>query len=153
MLHSSHINNILADKASNQTYCKMRIAHKYFAVLLVTFGLFWTGCDSNESDPDPIVTGTYSDVISLSGLAVNFQMTFSETDGSVSGNGTMGVPAGSVALTASGTHNHPSISLTFSSTGFTDFNLSGTVSEDGDRITGTLSGSELDGVTVALDKE
>lgn len=92
------------------------------------------------------VTGTYSGT----GNGFTLSLTLTENSGAVSGSGTINVGQ-SIPLTVSGTFNAPNVNLTLASQ-FDPITLAGTVSDDGNTINATLSGSGFnnDAVTLTL---
>ena len=125
----------------------------------IKFGLFIvfliiTGCDSTTVEEDPEVNGYYSDTITTpSGISAELVVILDDQNGNISGVGDLTSSNAKIEFQISGTHNFPKISLTFSTPGFVPFKLSGEVSNDGDRISGELDGSELDGTDVTFVRE
>lgn len=85
---------------------------------------------------DPTIDGRWSG----SSAGTNYSMTVTERDKTVTGSATISAPSGSIALTVTGSHAHPAVSLTLSATGYESFNFTGNF-ETEDLITGRLNGS------------
>lgn len=108
---------------------------KVFATLLL---LAAVGCgDKGPTEPPiPVLTGGWQG--NTGGATVT--MTLSAAGPSLSGSGNLSGAGGALALQITGTHAHPSVSLTFTAPGYQPLNFQGTM--QGDRsIVGTLSGS------------
>jgi hypothetical protein len=84
----------------------------------------------------PLATGQWTG----SSLGLTLSLTLTETSGQISGTATLASSSQTVALTVTGLHAHPSVSLTLSAAGFEPTNYTGTFSGN-DAINGSLSGS------------
>jgi len=86
------------------------------------------GDSGTESDPDPTVAGSWFGTLgpTLSTLTLAITMN-QQTDGSVSGSGS--ITQGMVVpfTISAGTHVFPNLSLTLTATGLEDMTLTGTV--------------------------
>ena len=111
------------------------------------------GACSDNSGPSRIeVEGSWSGQFATSGgTPVTWNMTLIETNGAVTGNSTLVTSSGSIAETVSGTYSPPTVSLQFSSAGFEDSNLTGTVGQS--TIQGTLVGSGFNSIPVTLTRQ
>lgn len=78
-------------------------------------------------------------------------LTLTETNGTVSGNGTIGNNAVTGAVSAAGTYVVPTVSLALSTPGFEDINLRATVSRA--TMTGTLNGSGFRNTPITLTRQ
>ncbi|MFW6085161.1 MAG: hypothetical protein ACODAA_08110 [Gemmatimonadota bacterium] len=108
-----------------------------------------TACgDDAPTEPEtPTVNGSWTG----SGGDFSFDLTLSESEsGSISGSGTAEADE-PLSLTISGTHAHPDVSLTMSSSGYSDLNFSGEFSGD-DTIHGSLNGSGFDNFALTLNR-
>ena len=107
---------------------------------LVTGGLL-TACGLFGEDP-PRIEGVHEAEVQAGGRLHVFTVSISESDGRLSGIGDVQVRDSSefeVLLTLSGRHEHPSVHLQLNAEASdSTFRLSGTASDDGDRIEGTL---------------
>ena len=109
-----------------------------FPLLLLTL----TGCLFGG---DPKIDGVWSG----SSTGVSYSMTVVENDKMVTGSATIIVTGGSIALTVTGTHAHPSVALTLNAAGFQPFSFNGSFETD-DLITGLLNGSGFDNEQISL---
>lgn len=105
------------------------------------------------TEPAPIaVQGTWNGPVQVtSSSSGSMALTLTETNGTVSGSGTLAASGGSVAVTANGTYVPPTLSLTISAPGFSDLNLTATVGEQ--QMTGTLNGSGFLNSAVILNRQ
>lgn len=78
-------------------------------------------------------------------------LTLSETNGVVTGSGSLNSASNAIAVTASGTYTPPNLSLTMSAPGFSDLNLTATVGKTS--MTGTLNGSGFINSSVTLNRQ
>jgi len=110
------------------------------ALALISVGLLvlTTACRDEPNAPKtPTVTGSWSGTTDNATLSLTLT---ESSDRSVSGSGHISSPSNSIALTVTGTHAHPSVSLILKATGYQDVNFQGEFSAD-DRIIGSLNGS------------
>lgn len=93
------------------------------------------------------VTGTYSG----SNQGVTVTLTLTESGGTVTGSGTIVEGANTFPVTVAGTFNAPNVNLTLTSAQLqAPIQLTGTVSNDGRTINGTMNGSGLNNFTITL---
>lgn len=111
------------------------------------------GDSGTAAVPDPIASGSWAGSFQTTqGTDVDATMTITEdAAGGLTGSGNFSVgTAGAIAFTVSGAHAHPSISMTLSSAGNADTNLSGQMFPSGDSITGRLNGSGFIDTQISL---
>lgn len=95
--------------------------------------------------PTPTVNGSWSGTVS--GQAVT--LTLGQTGPSVTGSGTLsGTPRGTLAMSATGTYAHPSLSLTLSNTMTQPANISATMTNGA--LIGSVQGAGFTGQSIAL---
>lgn len=119
--------------------------------LLMTAALL-LGCGGDDSSgpSTPEVEGAWSGTVNPGGTLV---LNLSETNGNVSGNGTLTAPGFGVNISASGTYvrSTASASLTITSPGFEPMNLNATVTDT--RMVGSLNGSGFNNAAISLDRQ
>ncbi len=127
---------------------------KYSAqvALLLAITLVGVGCDSGGDDKDPGLSGQWMGTTTVQGATFTVDMQLNEVSGNVNANGTI-VFVEPLAVTGSGTYNFPNVSLTIKSTGFADLNFTGTLSADGDQLTGSMRGSGFDNFSITLRRQ
>lgn len=128
---------------------------KYSAqvALLLAITLVGVGCDSGgDDDKDPALTGHWMGTTTVQGATFTVDMQFNEVNGNVNANGTL-VYVDPLAVTGTGTYNFPNVSLTIRSSGFTDLNFTGTLSADGDQLTGSIRASGFDNFSITLRRQ
>jgi hypothetical protein len=122
--------------------------------LLVGMMLLVAGCGGGDgsTEPDePQVEGQWNGPINTDVGSGSLALTLTETDGTVSGTGTLSVTGDALALTVTGTYAPPNVSLQMTSEGFEPLNLSGEVDEE--EIDGTLNGSGFVNIAVTLTRQ
>lgn len=124
---------------------------RYLVLGLMLLAAGCGGGDGSTEPDDPEVEGQWNGPINTDVGSGSLALTLTETDGSVSGNGTLSVPGDALALTVTGTYAPPNLSLEMTSPGFEPLNLSGDVSED--EIDGTLNGSGFVNIAVTLTRQ
>jgi hypothetical protein len=82
---------------------------------------------------------------------MSVDVTLTETDGTLTGSGNLSGPDWSIAITATGTHAHPNVSMTISAQGYQDMNYTGTMAGDA-AITGRLNGSGFNNTGLTLNR-
>lgn len=109
-------------------------------LLLVFFAAAGCGDDSPTDTSATTLDGSWSG----ESQGITLSLTLNEdSEGSLSGSGSLSDSEGSAALTvSSGTHVPPNVTMTLSSTGLPDLNFSGEVSGD-NVIIGALEGGGL----------
>ncbi|HWP36031.1 MAG TPA: hypothetical protein VNL18_00615 [Gemmatimonadales bacterium] len=117
------------------------------ATLLLPLTFALAGCGDSSSEPrTPSASGTWTGAVG----SATFTLTLAEQrGGTITGAGSARATGGAVSLTVTGTHVHPSISLTLRSTGFEDLNYTGQFIND-NTISGSLNGSGFTGETLTL---
>lgn len=123
---------------------------KFLLPLAVVLSLGACGDDGPAAPEVPTATGRWLGTAS----GISFDLTLSEAaNGSVSGSGSASSASGAISFTVrSGTHAHPSISLTLGGEGFEDANLQGTFSSN-NVISGTLNGSGFNNFGLTLNRQ
>lgn len=118
------------------------------SVLLTLVFATLTACDSGPTEPPiPSLTGRWT---GTSGeMAVDITLT--ETDGSLTGSGNLTWDSGSLAVTTTGTHAHPNVSMTIRATGYQDIDYTGSMSGDA-AISGRLNGSGFTNAGLTLNR-
>jgi hypothetical protein len=96
---------------------------RWLAVLVAVSLL---ACGNDSSGPGEGVEGQWSGTVTP---GVTLTLTLTERDGEVSGAGTLTAASDAVALDTEGTYSEPSLSLTLTSEGFQDMNLTATVGD------------------------
>jgi hypothetical protein len=113
-------------------------------LMLVAMTLVVAACGSSTG-PKVTVAGTWAGVTGAQVLTV----TLAENSGTVSGSGTLtNTPAGTIALTVSGSFVGSTVSLAMTSGLHPAFNVTGTVA--GNTMTGALQGSGFTGDAITL---
>ncbi len=116
---------------------------RFLFVLLVVL----VGCDSS-GDEDPQVTGSWSGVALSGSSSLSVVMSLTESNGAVSGSGSM---AGDDFMVI-GTHRYPDVSLVLIAAGFNDAAYEGVLRADGRQITGTWSWPNYGEASLILNK-
>ena len=104
----------------------------------------------DETAPLPSLTGAWRGVFSSSGVTTTLPLTLTESGTSVAGSGNLASSNAAFALTATGTHAHPNVSLVLGATGFQDINLSGEFTAP-NTVAATLNGSGYVGKSGTFD--
>lgn len=141
------------DLGSRNTQSKVRMMYRLplrartmiRGLFLLLFSASLLAC-GDSTEPTPTATGAWTG----SASGVTLTVTISESaSGTLSGSGNFTGPFGSAAVNITGTHAHPSISFTMTSTGFTDVNFSGSFTGD-NTIQGSLNGSGFNSFALTL---
>jgi hypothetical protein len=120
--------------------------------LALMLALTACGGDGGSTEPDiPEVTGQWNGPVNTSGGSGSLALTLNESDGTVTGTGTLSTAGDAIALTITGNYAPPNVSLQMNAAGFEPMNLSGTVAED--EIDGTLNGSGFVNIAVTLARQ
>jgi hypothetical protein len=120
--------------------------------LALMLALTACGGDGGSTEPDiPEVTGQWNGPVNTSGGSGSLALTLNESDGTVTGTGTLSTAGDALALTITGNYAPPNVSLQMNAAGFEPMNLSGTVAEDD--IDGTLNGSGFVNIAVTLARQ
>lgn len=128
-----------------------RLARLFTLTALLVLPLGLLGCDSGGDESDPTVTGSWTGNANFEGSQVTLSLQLTERDQLINGSGSIQL-VNTVAVSASGTHNFPNVSLTLTSTGLEDLNFQGTLSGDGNSLSGSLSGSGFENFGITLRK-
>jgi hypothetical protein len=125
-------------------------------LIVVAFALVLTACGGGDGITPPKTVdaeGTWSGTFPASGGSQNVSLTMAltETDGAVTGTGTLVTSAGSFPLTITGTFDSPRLSLGITTPGFDLVNLVAIVGEQS--MTGTISGGGFSNETFTLDRQ
>jgi hypothetical protein len=119
--------------------------------LLLTLLLVAAAACSGSTDVKiPKVSGGWSGIIAGTTNSANLTLV-EDAAGSITGSGNLVSSVTSVALTVTGTHADPSISMILASTGFSSVNYQGKVIS-ATLIRGTLQGSGFVGDSLILTK-
>lgn len=130
--------------------------------VLLAFLVLVAACDSGGNPPDPTLGGTYAFETppddSTTGL-----ITIAESEGNLVGSGDLRIRDADGTVVAAfpissidGTHAHPNVSMQWEISGqgpYSDigpWEVNGTASDDGDRITGTLTRDEGNTTQIVL---
>ena len=124
---------------------------RYLMVALMLLAAGCGGDDSSTEPEDPEVEGQWNGPINTDVGSGSLALTLTETDGTVSGTGTLSVTGDALALTVTGTYAPPNVSLQMTSQGFEPMNLSGEVTDE--EINGTLNGSGFVNIAVTLTRQ
>jgi len=118
---------------------------KKLAVLALILAL--AACGGDATGPKtPSVSGGWTGTVMEAG---SLNLTLVETSGTLTGSGSLSAGTFAAALTVTGAHAHPNVSLTMKSAGYEDMNFAGTMTDDR-TIAGTLNGSGFSGQAVTL---
>lgn len=129
--------------------------HRRFLALAVA--LVVAGCGGNGgtiAPPDPVdVEGSWSGTFKAdSGTQdVSLSLELVETDGAVTGTGTLVSTAGTFPLTATGTYDSPRLSLRLTTPGFDPVSLVALVDET--EMTGTIGGGGFKNEAFSLSRQ
>ena len=117
--------------------------------MLLALGLAVTACETGTDVGEPVlVDGTWSGTIE--GLVATLTLTLAEdSDGVVTGGGTMQTSAGLVPIDVqAGSHAFPNLTLTLGSSGLASFTYTARVASGS--ITGNVTGSGFSGESLIL---
>lgn len=114
---------------------------KHLVPFLLMFAL--VGCDSSSAPPT--LDGDFEIETLGGGSEYTFSMSLGEEDGDVSGSGTLTIEdqtstqARTLDLIVTGTHDHPDLELTISTSEGDKSRFDGTLEDDAERASGTLT--------------
>lgn len=110
------------------------------------------GCGSDSGEPDAsTLEGTWIGAITGDAQDGTLEWRLRESNGAVSGEGSLSTKSASVALDIDGSYEHPGLTLTMHPEGFEDIVFAGTVN---DRIIkGRMTGAGLMNRTVTLERQ
>jgi len=119
----------------------------------ILLALALTGCgDDGGNEPEHSeAEGAWAGTITGDAQEGRLEWTLQDTDGNISGNGTLSTATASVALTIEGTFSPPNLTLVVSPQGVEDFSFFGTVGEES--MKGRLNGAGFVNRTVTLDRQ
>jgi len=125
-------------------------------LIVVAFALVVTACGGGDgiTPPEtPDAEGTWSGTFPANGGAqdVSLTMDLAETDGAVTGTGTLVTTEGSFPLTISGTYDNPRLALAITTPGFDLVSLVAIVGEQS--MAGTVGGGGFSNETFTLDRQ
>ncbi len=126
----------------------MRLA---LGAILVALALTGCGGDSGNEPDNSAAEGVWAGIITGDAQEGSLEWTLQDTDGEISGNGSLSTATASVALTIEGTFSPPNLTLTVSPQGYEDFSFFGTVGETS--MKGRLNGAGFVNRTVTLDRQ
>jgi hypothetical protein len=122
------------------------------AALCLVMAASTTGCDSGGEDENPTVTGSWTGTATPPGGSITINLQLTERDQTINGSGTIS-GAQTIAVSVSGTHNYPNVSLTISSPGLEALNFQGSLAGDSRTLPGNLSGSGFENFAFTLRKQ
>jgi hypothetical protein len=122
------------------------------APILVALVLLGCGNDAGGNEPDiSPAEGAWAGIITGDAQEGTLEWSLQDTDGDISGEGTLSTATEAVPLTIVGTFSPPNLTLTVSPEGFVDFSFFGTVSAES--MKGRLNGAGFINRTVTLDRQ
>jgi hypothetical protein len=125
-------------------------------LIVVTFALVLAACGGGDGITLPATIdaeGTWSGTFPPNdgGQDVSLTMALTETDGAVTGTGTLVTSAGSFPLTITGTYDSPRLALAITTPGFDPVSLVAIVGAQS--MTGTIGGGGFSNEIVTLDRQ
>lgn len=123
-------------------------------LLVVGACLLAPACSEDEGPKIPLLSGVWSGTAGDAPAPVAvFEMTLSQTEKTVSGEGSISVNGQLVTeFTVSGTNSHPLVQLTFSAPTFEAANFAGSFTHD-DLVEGILNGSGFNGESLSIGRQ
>lgn len=119
--------------------------------VLLTLALVGCGEDGGNQPGVSEAEGSWVGTITGDAQEGILEWTLQDTDGSISGSGTVSTASDAVALTIEGTFSPPTLTLTISPEGVENFSFFGTVAEKS--MKGRLNGAGFINRTVTLDRQ
>jgi hypothetical protein len=118
----------------------------------ILFAVALLGCGDDAGAPDTSsLEGVWIGAITGDAQDGTLEWRLTESNGTVSGEGSLSTASASVALEIEGTYQHPGLTLTMHPAGFEDIAFAGTVN---DRIIkGRMTGAGLVNRTVTLERQ
>jgi hypothetical protein len=121
-------------------------------VLALAGALALGACGGDNNGPARIeVEDSWAGTISSGGASGSLSFTLTETDGAVTGSGSLVAGGDAVSLVVAGSYSPPTVSLTLTADGFESMNLTATVAEES--MTGTLNGSGFVNTAFTLQRQ
>ncbi len=125
-------------------------------LIVLAAALVLTACGGGDGVTPPAtvdVEGTWAGTFPADdgSQEVSLTMNLTDTEGAVSGDGTLVTSAGSFPLTISGTYDSPRLALAITTPGFDLVSLVAIVAEES--MTGTIGGGGFNNETFTLDKQ
>ena len=106
-------------------------------------------CGRNTTPPTPVLTGSWLG----SGGGYVVKLTLTQSAQSVTGTGSIDGVGSTLPLTAHGTFNNPSFTLTISSQGFSDFAFAGSLDGKGNAMAGEMNGGGFNHVAITMNRQ
>jgi hypothetical protein len=119
--------------------------------VLLALALIACGDDGGNQPDVSEAEGAWAGTITGDAQEGNLEWTLQDTDGDISGNGSLSTATAAVALTIEGIFSPPNLTLTVSPEGVEDFSFFGTVGEES--MKGRLNGAGFVNRTVTLDRQ
>jgi hypothetical protein len=117
---------------------------------LLLVSLLLTACDSG-GDSDPTVDGTWTGTTVVGGSSIQMDLNLVENNRVINGTGTLNI-GGSFAVTITGTHNYPNVTMSITD-GIDTLVYTATMAGDDKTLTGNLTGGGLTGsISITLRK-
>ena len=129
----------------------LRSSSSRSAYVLLALALFGCGDDGGTQPEASRAEGTWVGITTGDAQEGVLEWTLQDTDGDISGSGSLSTATDTVALTIEGTFSPPNLSLTVSPQGFDNFTFFGTVGEES--MKGRLNGAGFVNRTVTLDRQ
>ena len=125
---------------------------RHLIVLAAGLTLFACGSDNKITPPDTVdPEGTWSGTFQADSQDVSLTLDLTETNGAVTGNGTLVTEAGSFPLTVTGSYDKPRLSLGVTTPGFDTVSVVAIVGDT--TMTGTIGGGGFSNESFTLDKQ
>jgi hypothetical protein len=118
--------------------------------VLLALALIGCGDDGGNEPAGSGAEGTWTGTITGHAQEGSLEWILQDTDGEISGTGSLSTATAGVALTIEGTFSPPNLTLTVSPEGVEDFSFFGTVGEES--MKGRLNGAGFINRTVTLDR-
>ena len=122
-----------------------------FAGVLLTLALLACGSDGGTEPDESLAEGTWVGTITGDAQEGVLHWSLQDTNGDISGSGSLSTTNDAVALTIEGTFSAPTLTLTIHPQGFEDISFSGMVG--GGSMKGRLNGAGFMNRTVTLDRQ
>ena len=123
--------------------------HTRLLIAAVLVGVLALGCKDSGGPAAHNVIGRWSGTFVDDGATLTLSLVLAENGSTLSGSGTLSVLGESLAVSASGTHSHPDVSITISTPGYQPSNITLTCT-DTDHLTGRVNGSGFVNLAITL---